>query len=188
MYKPLVHEPWSWVYLIIRSSNPAASATSIRRAVEEVDPEMVADQVGTATQRVESEYHNLYLVSSTLTAFAALGLLLAAVGIYGVISNLVAQRTGEFGIRLALGAQPRDLLTLVLGHGLRLTLIGLGIGLVGAYALGRVLNSMMPRLADPEVITLLTVAAILFTVALFASYLPARRATKVNPIDALRAE
>jgi len=188
VYKALVHEPWSWVYLVVRSQNPAALTDTLRRAVESVDPDMPADQVGTVRQNIDWSQHNLHLVAKALGAFATLGLVLAAVGIYGVISNLVAQRTSEFGIRLSLGAQPRDLLTLVLGHGIRLTLIGLGLGLGGAYALGRLLNSMMPRLANPDVITLLAVALILFVVALFASWLPARRATKVNPIEALRAE
>jgi len=188
VYKALVHEPWSWVYLVIRSPNPGALADTLRRAVEEVDPDMPADQITTIRQNVERSYHNLLLVSQMLTGFAALGLILAAVGIYGVISNLVAQRTSEFGIRLALGAQTRDVLNLVLSHGLRLTAIGLAVGLAGAYALGRVLNSMMPRLADPDVLTLLAVAAILFAVALFACWLPARRATKVDPLEALRAE
>jgi putative ABC transport system permease protein len=105
-----------------------------------------------------------------------------------VISHLVAQRTGEFGIRLALGASPRDLLTLVLRTGVRLTVIGLVIGGALAYGLNRLLASAMPRMAAPDPVGLIGVGLVLLLVALFACWLPARRATRVNPITALRAE
>src|SRR5690606_17013181 len=116
------------------------------------------------------------------------GLLLAAIGLYGVISNLVAQRTGEFGIRLALGASPADILGLVLRHGLLLCTIGIVVGLAGAFFLARFLASLMPRVASLDLLALATVAATLFATAALACFLPARRATKVDPICALRAE
>jgi putative ABC transport system permease protein len=123
-----------------------------------------------------------------LTGFALLGLVLAAVGLYGVISHLVAQRTGEFGIKLALGALPRDLLAEVLLRGVRLSAIGLAIGFVGAWGLGRFLASFMPRLAAPDPMAIAGVAGVLFAVTLVACWFPARRATKVDPLTALRAE
>ena len=188
VYKPLVFEPWSYVYLVLRSPAPASLSEAVRRAVAEVDPDLPADQIGTVRQTIDQSQHNLVLVANTLDGFALLGLALAAVGIYGVISNLVAQRTGEFGIRLALGARPVDVLTLVLGHGLRLTGLGLLLGLGGAYALGRLLNAMMPRLASPDPLALVVVSLLLFAVSLLACWIPSQRATKVDPLVALRAE
>lgn len=188
VYKPLVHEPWGWIHVVLRGPAPAALIEPLRRAVAEVDPDLTAEEIGTVRQVVDWQQRNLALAAKTLGGFALLGLLLAAIGLYGVISNLVVQRTNEFGIRLALGAQPGDVLGLVLRHGLRLSLIGLGFGLAGAYALGRFLGGMMPRLAGPDPFALAGVSLLLFVVALLACWLPARRATKVDPLVALRAE
>ena len=132
--------------------------------------------------------HNIFVINDTLAGFALLGLILAAIGLYGVISNVVDQRTGEFGIRLALGANPRDILALVLSRGMKLALLGLAIGTVLAGVLNRLLASAMPRMAAFDPLTLAAVALVLFVVALLACWLPARRATKVDPMVALRAE
>ena len=132
--------------------------------------------------------HNIVVVNNTLGAFALLGLVLAAVGLYGVVSNLVAQRTAEFGVRLALGATPADVLGLVLATGVKFTLVGLLAGAGLAYALIRMLGSEMPRMAAADPATLTLVVLVLSATALFASYWPARRATKVDPLVALRAE
>lgn len=188
VYKPLVHEPWGWVHLVVRSSIPATLVEPFRRAVEEVDPEMPADWVATVPQQIESAQHNLKLTAKTLSFFAVLGLGLAALGIYGVISHIVAQRTGEFGIRLALGAQPGDVFRLVLRLGLVLTGIGLALGLGGALAMMRLLSSIMPRLVGLDFTALAIVVAVLVAVALLACIVPARRATHVDPLDSLRAE
>jgi predicted permease len=188
VFRPLVHEPWSWVRFALRSPAPAALIDSVRRAIAEVDPDLPADEVMTVTQALDRSQHNLVIVADLLIGFAVLGLVLAAVGLYGVISHLVAQRTGEFGIRIALGASSHDVLSLVINHGIRLTLIGLGLGLAGAYGLSRLLNSTMPRLVSPDALALAATAATLFVVALLACWLPARRATKVDPLTALRAE
>jgi putative ABC transport system permease protein len=188
VYRSIVHEPWSWVRFAVRSENPAALTDSVRRAVSEIDPDLPADQLMTVGQFVNRQQHNLVIVAQLLGGFALLGLVLASVGLYGVISNIVAQRTGEFGIRLALGAKPSDVLKLVLGQGLFLTLIGLGLGVAGAYGLGRFLASFMPRMISPEPATLAGTAILLFAVAALACWLPARRATKVDPLEALRAE
>jgi predicted permease len=188
VYKPLVHEPWSYLYAVVRSAAPASLAEELRRAIADVDADLVPDQVGVVRQLVEARQHNLLLAARTLAGFALLGLVLAAVGLYGVISNLVAQRTGEFGVRLALGARPCDVLAQVLGQGLRLTAAGLLIGLGGVWALDRFLGSLLPRLAGVDPLALAGVATGLFGVALLASFIPARRATKVDPIEALRSE
>jgi predicted permease len=188
VYKPLIHEPWSTVNIVVRSPVPGTLVESVRRALSEVDPNLATSLIGTVHDMVSTQQHNLVLAAKTLTGFALLGLGLAAVGLYGVISNLVAQRTGEFGIRLALGASPRAIQQLVLRHGIVLCSIGLAIGLVGAYALARFLYALMPRVASPSPLLLVGVSLVLFLVALFACWFPARRATKVDPLIALRAE
>ncbi len=188
IYKPLAHEPWSGVWMVLRGPAPAALGETLRRAVAEVDADLAATGIGTVRQFVDYQQHNLFLAAKTLTGFALVGLVLAAVGLYGVISNLVAQRTGEFGIRLALGAQPADVLGLVLRHGLRLCTVGAAIGLAGAVALGKLLAALMPRVASVDLVALFAVTVTLFLTALGACWIPGRRATKVDPMIALRAE
>jgi predicted permease len=188
VYKPLAHEAWGWVYLMVRSEKPETLADAFRRAMEEIDPEMPADWISTVPQKVEGSQQNLRLTATTLTWFAAIGLGLAALGIYGVISHLVAQRTSEFGIRLALGAQQGDVFGLVLRHGMMLTVIGLAAGLGGALAVTRVLHTIMPRLVGLDLVALALVAVVLVVVAVLACLVPARRATRVDPLEALRAE
>ncbi len=188
LYRSVAHEPWTWIRFAVRSENPATLLDSVRRAVAEVDPDLPADQLMTVDQFVDRQQHNLVIVAQLLTGFAGLGLVLAAVGLYGVISNIVAQRTSEFGIRLALGAKTGDVLTLVLGRGLLLTVVGLLLGVAGAYGLGRFLASFMPRMIATDPVALAGTSIILFLVAALACWLPARRATKVDPLTALRAE
>jgi hypothetical protein len=188
VYRPLVQEAWSYVNLVVRAENPAALIEPIRRAMAEVDADLPADQLATVPQFISRTQHNMIVISRTLVGFAALGLLLAAVGLYGVISSLVAQRTAEFGIRMALGAQPADVLRHVIKGGAGLTLAGIVLGLAGAYGVGRFLASVMPRLALADPLGLAAMAGLLFVAALLACWAPARRATKVDPIIALRAE
>jgi predicted permease len=188
IYKPFAQEPWSFANIVARASHPAALAETLRRAVAEVAPDLPIEQVGSVREIVGKAQHNLVVIARLLIGFAALGLVLAAIGLYGIISYSVAQRTPEFGIRLALGAQPRDVLGNVLKRGIVLTSAGLLIGLFGAWSLGRFLASFMPRLAAPDPLGLAAVALLLFAVAVFACWLPARRATKIDPIIALRAE
>ena len=188
LYKPVAQEPWGFIFAVLRSPAPDSLVETLRRTITEVDPDLAAAYAGTVRQLVDQQQHNLRLAGQTLTGFALLGLLLAAVGLYGVISSLVAQRTAEFGIRLALGASPRNILALVLRHGLVLCAIGVALGLVGALALARFLASLMPRVASLDPIALLAVAFTLFATAALACWLPARRATKVDPLIALRAE
>jgi putative ABC transport system permease protein len=188
VYKPLVHEPWGFLHLLVRGAAPASFKQEVRRAVADIDPDVAVQELYTIPEAVDRFQHNIIVVNKTLGGFAVLGLALAALGLYGVISNLVAQRTGEFGIRLVLGAKPGDLLALVLRTGIRLTLLGLAIGGVLAFALNRLLASAMPRMAATDPVSLVGVGAVLLIVAMFACWLPARRATKVDPMTALRAE
>ncbi len=188
VFRSVAHEPWTWIRFAIRAEAPETLIDTVRRAVAEVDPDLPAQDVSTVSSAVERSQHNLVVVARLLDGFAVLGLVLASVGLYGVISNVVAQRTSEFGIRLALGARPADVLHLVLNHGLKLTALGLVLGLGGAYGLSRLLNSIMPRLVSPDFVALGAMAVALFLVAGLAAWLPARRATQVDPMIALRSE
>jgi ABC-type antimicrobial peptide transport system permease subunit len=120
--------------------------------------------------------------------FAGIALLLAALGIYGLLAYSVAQRTRELGLRMALGAQPWQLRQLIIGNGLRLTLIGTGLGMLAAFAAGRVISSLLFGVAPTDVVTFVEVSVLLAIAVVPATYIPARRATKVNPMVALRDE
>ncbi len=188
VYKPLENEPWSYAYLVLRSPAPSGLGEALRRAVAEVDPDLALSSVGTVRQISDWQQRDLHLAAEILAWFAVLGLALASVGLYGVISHVVAQRRGEFGIRLALGAQPADIFRLVLLHGLRWTALGLLLGIAGSFALGRLLGSWLPRLAHADPLALAGVSLVLLLVALLSCAVPARRATRADPLEALRAE
>ena len=188
VYKPLVNEPWGYLWLIVRTPAPATFKNELRRAVADVDPDIAVQQMVTVPESADQFLRSFIVVNDTLGGFARLGLLLAAIGLYGVISNLVAQRTNEFGIRIALGAKPGDVLGLVLRRGVWLTLLGLLIGGALGFALNLALRATLPRMGGLDPVTISLVALVLFAVALFACWLPARRATRINPLEALRTE
>ncbi len=167
---------------------PEAVGKSLKSVVAGLDPALPVYGVRTARSAVDLGVGYISLLGNLLGAFATLGLVLAAIGIYGVISYVVVQRTGEFGIRMALGAQGRDVLWLVLGRGALVILIGAVLGGAGSYAVGKLLMSLIPSLPTRDPVTLVITGSVLIVVALVACYLPARRATKVDPLVALRYE
>jgi len=186
--RPLAQEPWNYVTVAVRSDKPAALIDPMRQALASLDPNLAVMQLDTVDHAIVQATGSLSLVRTVLICFAGLGLFLAALGLYGVIARLVVQRTPEIGIRMALGAQSRDVVWLILGAGLRLIAYGAAIGLLGSFGLYAVLSHATPatHVNAPAVFAVIT--AILLLVGLFACWLPARRATKVDPIMALRAE
>ena len=188
-YRWLAREPARGFAVSLRTSiAPAALIDAVRRVVAEIDPAQPVNDIRSADQAIERGLANFALTSRLLAGFALLGLLLAAIGLYGVISGWVGQRTHEIGIRMALGAQIRDVLRLVLGHGFRFVFLGIGLGLAGALVVARVLASWVPALPGAEVATTVGVTVVLLAVAAVACLLPAGRAARLNPLTALRAE
>jgi putative ABC transport system permease protein len=167
--------------------NPSAVAHSVRSAVAEIDPDLPIT-IETMKQRVGSLVVRPRFDASLLGLFAVMGAILAAIGIYGMISFLVTQRTHEIGIRMALGAQRKDVVQLVVGQGMALALIGVGIGIADALGLTRLLSSMLYGVKPTDPLTFAVVSLVLAGVALLACYIPARRAMKVDPAVALRHE
>jgi ABC-type antimicrobial peptide transport system permease subunit len=161
---------------------------SIQAAVTALDPDLPVRDLLTAGQWVIRVTSQMFTIQQLLVGFALLGVFLAALGIYGVIARAVAQRTGEIGIRMALGAQISDVTRMVLGSGVRLALIGAGIGLLGSIGLSRLLTSTLPNLHAHGGLVLASAAGMLVLIALGACYLPARRAARIDPIIALRSE
>lgn len=184
-YRPLAQDGHNGLALAVRGQ---VSADTLRRALAELDPELPLSEAGSVRATVGRFLGQVAVAGWLLTAFAGLGLLLAALGTYGVISGYVGQRTNEIGVRMALGAQIRDVLWLVMGKGLRLTAVGLGIGIVGSIGLARVLVSLAPGLKANSPAILLIVCGLLMSVAFIACGLPARRAAKIHPMSALRIE
>jgi putative ABC transport system permease protein len=177
------------VALVLRSAaNPETLTASIRKEVSAVDKQQPVSEVETMEQVVSNSLHTQRVATGLLALFATLAMLLAAVGIYGMMAYSVSQRTHEIGIRMALGAERRDVLRLVVGHGMVLTLVGMAIGLAGAFGSTRVLSSLLFGVRPTDLVTFAGVSALLAAVALLASYIPARRATKVDPMVALRYE
>ncbi|HXX22958.1 MAG TPA: ABC transporter permease [Terriglobia bacterium] len=189
MYLPYPQRPIVEAYFVIRTrQSPMAAVSDIRSAMRAVDPDLPLAQVRTMEQVLSASVTDWRFRTVLLVLFGGLAVFIAAIGIYGVISYSVAQRTHEIGVRIALGAARRDVLKLVVGQGLRLVLAGIAIGLLGAWALTRFLASLLFGVKPTDPLTFAGVCLVLTGVALLASYLPARRATKVDPIVALRYE
>ena len=176
-------------YLVIRTtSDPHQIASAAADVIHKVDPALPVANVMTIDEVLSGTLAPRRFSAMLISLFAGLALLLAAIGIYGVMSYMVGKRTNEIGIRMALGAQPRDVLRLVLGHGAKLALFGIGIGVAGALGLTRLMASLLFQVKPTDPITFSGVAIALGIVALAACYLPARKAMKVNPVTALRYE
>lgn len=188
-FVPAAQSAPQYLTIILRTStNADAFGNTLRNAIAGIDPNLPVYRIRTARTAVDQGLGSISLLGNLLGAFAAVGVILAAIGIYGVVSYTVVQRTGELGIRVALGAQTRDVLWLVLGKGALLVVIGAVLGTAGAYGVAQLLTSYIPSLPtwDPLVLPLTGLALVI--VALVACYIPARRATRVDPMIALRSE
>jgi putative ABC transport system permease protein len=161
---------------------------AVRHEVESVDPNVPVHSISSMDEIIARSVADRRFSLELLSIFAAVALLLAAIGIYGVMSYSFSQRTHEVGIRIALGAQRLDILRMAVGEGMKIVVIGLGLGLVGAAIVTQFFRSMLFNVAPIDPLTFASVAAILAGVALFACYVPARRATRVDPLVALREE
>jgi predicted permease len=189
VYRPISQSLSLLSSFVVRTAGqPNALLTDVRREVQRLDPNLPVQVLRTLPEHVNEALWPARLGAGLLAVFGLLALTLAAVGLSGVIAYLVSQRTHEFGIRLALGAQAGDVLKLVIWQGLRLTLSGVVIGLLGAFALTRLMQNLLYGLSPTDPLTFLVITSLLVAVALLACYIPARRATKVDPLVALRYE
>jgi ABC-type antimicrobial peptide transport system permease subunit len=163
-------------------------AAAVRREIWAVDPQQPVSYVRTMEEILASEVSQRSIAMTLLAAFAALALLLAALGIYGVLSYLVAQRRQEIGIRMALGARRMDVLQMVVSEGMQWSIVGVAIGLSAAFALTRVMSSVLYGVSATDPVTFAFVSLLLIVISFIACYVPARRAAKTDPMTTLRCE
>jgi predicted permease len=194
-YIPLAQMPasaWDWIGrtmdLVVRTRGGAVPIRELQSTVASVAPTVPIYRLSTMQQKISSTLERSHFDTFLLAIFASTALLLSSVGIYGVLSYMVAQRTRDIGIRMALGASQAQIVWDVLGSGVRLAGIGLAVGLAAALAATRLLSSLLYGVRPTDAVTFAAVSFILLVVALIASYLPARRATRVDPLAALRYE
>ncbi|HEX8090686.1 MAG TPA: ABC transporter permease [Blastocatellia bacterium] len=189
LYIPLSQNLASTVYVVARTAgDPAGMAAALTQEVRSIDPDVPIYDVKTMQQRLSESLARRRFAMFALGLFASVAMLLAAVGIYGVMSYTVAQRTHEIGIRMALGARPRDVVKDVVGRGLTLALIGVVVGLTAAFGLTRVMSSLLFGVSATDPLTFISLGLLLISVALLACFIPARRAMKVDPMIALKYE
>jgi putative ABC transport system permease protein len=189
VYWPENQKPYSGMTLAIRASgNPMLLAPTIQRQVSAIDPDLPVYHIRTMTEVMGDSLQRRRLALILLTAFAGLALLLASIGIYGVTSYGIAQRQAEIGLRMALGADRGQVLSMMIRNGLATVAIGLGLGLILALILTRLISGLLFAVQASDPLALGGAALLLITAALLAIFIPARRATKVNPMVALRCE
>jgi hypothetical protein len=189
IYFPLMRNYDGDSWLLVRSTGaPHSLFAAIRDEVRQLDPNLPVFDTKTMEQHMRLSLLPLRAGAWVAGAFALLALGLTGLGIYGVMSYAVGQRTRELGIRIALGARAYDVLWLVIRHGLMLASVGLGLGLVGAFALTRLMTSVLVGVSKTDAVTFVSVTFLLALIVSLACYLPARRATRVNPLVALRYE
>jgi putative ABC transport system permease protein len=180
--------PFSNITAVIKSQlEPAQMIAAARRQIQVIDPHQPIYNVRTLEQVRATSIAPERLNLTLLGLFATLALILAAIGLYGVTAYSVSQRAHEIGVRMSLGAQRRDVFKLIAQQGLRLTLIGVAIGLAGAFALTRAMRTLLFEVSAADPVTFAVIPLLIAAVALFACWIPARRATKVDPIIALRS-
>jgi predicted permease len=188
-FLPALQRPETFTNILVRTSvGPAAMAPVVREALRAVDPDLPLLQPQQLTARIAETVANRKLALRLLEAFAVLALVLATLGVYSVMAHLVAFRTSEIGLRMALGASPGDVMRMVLGHGRRLTIVGILLGIAGALAVSKMMQQALFDVtpADPVIYLALSVGLLLVTEC--ASWFPARRATRIDPVIALRTE
>jgi putative ABC transport system permease protein len=190
LYQPMSQDPRPYNEIAVRTNGAAPSSfvVPIRNVMTQLDQDLPVRQLQAADVTIERANAQTAILRDMLTAFAVLGVALASLGIYGVIARTMTQRTGEFAIRFALGACTRDITALVLTSGAKLATVGLALGLLGALGLTRLLAASNPGMHFSNPLAMAPPALLLFAIALVASWLPARRAARINPIEALRAE
>jgi putative ABC transport system permease protein len=189
VWTPMTQEYWSNGIIVVRTKgNPESQIAPVRAQVQAIDPNLPLFEVKTLTEHMKLALFPAKVAATVLGVFGLVALMLAAIGVYGITSYAVAQRTHEIGVRLALGAQLGDVLRLILRQGLMLTIIGCAIGLFGAYLAMRAITSVLYGVSATDPLTFGFVSLLLIVVALIACYVPARRATKVEPLIALRNE
>jgi len=188
MYFPILEGVAGGMLAVHTASEPLQFSVTVQKQIASLDPELPVSDVGTLNQVIGKSLVNASLSATLVLAFAILSLLLASVGLYGVLSYLTTQRTSELGIRMALGAQRDQLLQLMLIDGLRPALFGLGLGLVGSLAATRIFQSMLFGTKPLDPVVLSGVIATLLAVAVVACLVPAWRASRLDPMQALRTE
>ena len=190
LYEPMAQEPRPSGELAVRSAAvaPPTLAAGIRATMATLDPDLPVRKLEPAAAAIARVNYQDGVLASVLSGLAVLGLGLASLGVYGVIARTVAQRTGEFGIRMALGAQARDITRLVLTSGAKLALVGSALGLLGALGISRLIAAGFPGLHTSNVPVLIGATVLLIAIAQVACYLPARHAARITPTEALRAE
>jgi len=190
LYQPLAQEPRRSTEIAVRTAGVAPSTVveGIRTAMMSLDPDLPVRDVQPAAAAIKTAGNYQSIIATLLRLLALLGLGLASLGVYGIVVRTVAQRTGEFGIRLALGARPGDIVRLVLTSGAKLALVGSALGLLGAFGVSRLIAAGFPGLQTSIVPVLIGAALLLMAVAQVACYMPARHASRISPTEALRAE
>jgi putative ABC transport system permease protein len=189
IYVPYTQETMPWQTLVIRASNdPSVLGAAIRHEVAALDPDQPMGRIATMDQLLEASTSQQRFRAFLLGSFATIALLLSGVGIFGVMAYAVSVRTREIGVRMALGARPVDMLALIFAEGMALASVGVLLGLAGAYGVMRVLSSLLFEVSSTDPFTFAAVTVLLFSVAVLASYVPARRAMRVDPMVALRYE
>jgi hypothetical protein len=189
LYRPLVQVPTRYMSLVLRAAaRPETLGPAVRATIAALDADLPLIQPGELRAQIDRAMSNVNVVIVDLGVSAGLGLLIAAVGLFGVISQLTIQRTRDIGVRIALGANQGDILRLILGEGMRLLVIGVAVGVPAFFATKVFFARVMPEMTMPGVWLLALNVAVLGLTMLFATFLPAHGATRINPIEALRVE